>query len=67
MLVQNEGSVDRIIRVIAGVVLIILGFFMVPGMWGIILGVVGVISLLTGAVGTCPLYMPFGINTKKSK
>jgi hypothetical protein len=65
MLVQNEGSVDRIVRVVIGIVFMILGFAVVSGTWGIILGIVGLIALATGAVGTCLLYLPFGINTKK--
>ncbi|MGH1358499.1 MAG: YgaP family membrane protein [Burkholderiaceae bacterium] len=55
----NEGKFDRSIRIIAGVALIGLAISGQIGMWGYL----GVIPLLTGAVGMCPLYSIFGINT----
>jgi hypothetical protein len=56
---NNEGAVDRVIRVVLGVVLISLAFVgpMTPFGW------IGVIPLLTGLVGSCPLYRLVGINT----
>lgn len=62
----NEGWIDRIVRIVIGVVLIVLGFFSVWtgfGRW--FAYIVGVILLLTGASGYCLLYVPFNINTKK--
>lgn len=59
---KNVGTVDRIIRIIIGVVIIALGFIY-SSWWGII----GVIVLLTGILGSCLLYIPFGINTCKVK
>lgn len=56
---RNEGTVDRAVRVIAGLVLIALAATDTVGAWGYI----GVVPLLTGAVGMCPLYMLLGINT----
>ncbi len=58
----NEGPVDRIIRSIIGIVLIVGGFF-VSGILSIILWVLGGISLLTGITGFCGLYVLLGINT----
>jgi len=54
----NEGKADRIVRVILGLVIVGWGFA-AKNWWG----AVGLIPLLTGAVGICPLYLPFGINT----
>lgn len=62
----NEGSVDRIARVVLGVVLAIVGFAVIGGTGGVILGVVGLIPLATGLVGFCPLYTLLGVNTSKS-
>lgn len=60
----NEGSMDRIIRVIAGVALLVVGFAgIVPGVWGTVIGIVGLIPLLTGLLGFCPLYTVFGFST----
>lgn len=55
----NEGTADRAVRVIAGVALIGLAATQAIGPWGY----VGVVPLLTGAVGMCPLYALLGINT----
>lgn len=55
----NEGVFDRGLRVLAGLVLIGLAASGTVGAWGYI----GVIPLLTGAVGMCPLYSLLGINT----
>ena len=56
---RNEGTIDRILRVIAGLVLIALTFVgpQTP------LGWIGVVPLLTGLVGFCPAYMLFGLRT----
>jgi hypothetical protein len=55
----NEGSIDRALRVIAGIVLLALTYTGAIGMWGWI----GVVPLLTGLIGWCPLYTVLGINT----
>lgn len=55
----NEGIVDRSLRVVAGLVLIGLAVTGTIGVWGYI----GVIPLVTGAVGMCPVYSLLGINS----
>lgn len=55
----NEGAIDRGLRVVAGLVLIGLAATGTIGAWGYI----GVIPLLTGAIGMCPIYSMLGINT----
>ena len=63
---QNESNVDRIVRAVAGVVLLFLGFGgVLTGTIAIIADVIGVILLVTSAVGICPLYLPFRFSTKK--
>jgi len=59
----NVGSVDRVVRVVGGVALIALAFTGTVGAWGYI----GIVPILTAAIGWCPAYMPFGINTCKTK
>lgn len=58
---RNVGNLDRLVRVIAGVVLIALVFVGPKTPWGWI----GVVPLLTALIGFCPAYRLFGINTCK--
>ena len=55
----NEGVLDRSIRAFAGIILIALSITGIIGVWGYL----GVIPLLTAAVGMCPLYALLGIST----
>ncbi|HEY9189316.1 MAG TPA: DUF2892 domain-containing protein [Sulfurovum sp.] len=55
----NMGKMDRIIRLIIGLVAVAWGL----KYGNIIADVIGGILLLTALIGWCPLYMPFGINT----
>jgi hypothetical protein len=63
MMKKNVGSVDRILRIIAGVLLIGLSLAGVIGVWGWI----GVVPLLTGAFASCPAYSLLGLNSCKLK
>ena len=60
----NEGRMDRVARIVVGVILIAVGIAMM-GTWGIVLGVIGLVPLFTGLTGWCPLYALFNINTCK--
>ena len=65
---KNMGSADRIVRVVIAAVLAYLYFTgVVTGTIATIAIVVAVVFLLTSAVGTCGLYMPFGISTCKTE
>lgn len=56
---KNIGLIDRTLRVGGGVLLIVLAATEIIGRWGYI----GVVPLLTGVIGTCPLYSLFGFST----
>jgi membrane protein implicated in regulation of membrane protease activity len=58
----NEGTVDRVVRVVIGLALLAM-VFVGPHTW---LGWLGVIPLVTGLVGFCPLYRLMGIRTTKA-
>jgi hypothetical protein len=64
---KNEGPVDRAIRLVGGAVLIVIGLTVLDGLDGSVLGIVvaafGGWFAATGAIGWCPLYVPFGIST----
>ena len=56
---HNEGTADRAVRVVAGVGLLSLAFVGPATPWGYL----GLVPLVTGLVGTCPLYSLFGWTT----
>ena len=58
----NVGNVDRIARIVVGLVLMILAATGTVGLWGWI----GVVPLLTGVFRFCPAYNLLGINTCKT-
>jgi phosphotransferase system glucose/maltose/N-acetylglucosamine-specific IIC component len=63
---KNMGRLDRILRAAFAVLVAVLYFAgIISGTWAIILGIIALVLLLTSLVGTCPLYMPFGISTRK--
>ncbi len=59
----NVGTVDRIVRIVVGLVLIGLSAMGTIGVWGWI----GVVPLVTGLFGFCPLYTMLGMNTCSAK
>jgi hypothetical protein len=67
MFTLNVGGVDRVVRIVLGLVLIVLGFFFLAGTLGTIVGIIGFIPVLTGLIGWCPLYALFKLNTRKSR
>jgi type IV secretory pathway TrbD component len=57
----NVGGVDRVIRIVAGLIIIVLGI-VYKSWWGL----VGVPVLATGLLNFCALYIPFRISTRKA-
>lgn len=55
----NEGGIDRILRIVAGLVLIGLAASGTVGWWGWL----GVVPLATGLIGWCPAYTLLGMST----
>ena len=60
---QNIGNIERIIRIVGGLVLIALAATSTVGVWGWL----GLVPFATGLVGWCPPYSLLGINTCKNK
>lgn len=60
---QNVGGVDKVIRIIIGLVLLALVFVGPKTSWGWI----GLVPLATGIFNFCPLYLPFKISTARKK
>ena len=64
---HNVGGIDRVLRVALGGILFLGGLLLLTGTTklGVTLTVVGLLALLTGLVGFCALYIPFGISTAR--
>ncbi len=62
-MMQNVGTVDRVIRVATGLALIAASLLGYIGVWGW----VGVVPLATGLFRFCPAYLPFGLSTCSAK
>jgi hypothetical protein len=63
LLVPNEGVIDRAIRVVLGAALLSMVFVGPHSFWGIL----GLVPLATGLLGSCPLYTLFGLSTCPTK
>jgi len=65
---KNMGTIDIVIRILIAILIAILFFTkVITGALGIVLLVLAGIFILTSLLGFCPLYLPFGINTKEKK
>jgi len=60
---SNVGGIDRILRIVLGLVLIALAATNTVGWWGWL----GIVPLATGALGWCTPYAIFGFSTCKMK
>jgi hypothetical protein len=60
---KNIGDIERIVRIVGGLVLIALAATATIGVWGWI----GVVPVATGLIGWCPPYSLLGINTCKNR
>ena len=60
---KNIGNIERVLRIVAGAVLVVLAATGQVGVWGWI----GLLPLATGLTGWCPPYSLLGINTCKNR
>lgn len=58
----NEGTLDRVVRVLVGAAILSLAFIGPKTPWAYL----GLVPILTGVVGYCPAYTIFGIRTCKA-
>ncbi|MGE5242143.1 MAG: DUF2892 domain-containing protein [Bacteroidota bacterium] len=59
---KNVGGVDRAVRIVVGLGILSLAFVGPQTPWGYL----GLVPLVTGLIGWCPAYLPFGIKTCKT-
>lgn len=66
MLSFNESNLDRVIRVIAGILILVLGWAnILPGAWAPVFRYLGFLPLITGLLGFCPAYALLKVRTNK--
>lgn len=65
---KNMGTIDRTIRFLLALTVVILYFTgAISGLAAAILGVFALIFVITSFIGFCPLYAPFKLSTRKQK
>jgi uncharacterized membrane protein len=63
---KNEGTVDRILRLVVAAVIVALYLKgVISGVLAIVLGIVALALVVTSFTGFCMLYVPFNISTRK--
>jgi len=65
---KNMGLIDKVTRIILAIVVAVLIFTgSLTGTGAVVLGILAAVFVLTSVVGTCPLYLPFKIDTRGKK
>jgi len=65
---KNMGTVDRVLRILAAIVVVILYLTgQISGAAAVVLGFFAVVFVATSVVGSCPLYLPLKIDTRGKK
>ena len=68
MMKKNMGKTDKLLRIIVAMVIGLLYLNnTISGMFGMVLIVLAMVFLLTSLINFCPLYLPFGIDTREEK
>lgn len=63
---KNMGTIDKVIRILVAVVVVVLYFtHVISGVLAIILLALSAIFVVTSLLSFCPLYLPFGLSTRK--
>jgi Protein of unknown function (DUF2892) len=65
---KNMGTVDKVIRILVAVVVVVLYFaHIISGILAIILLIIAGIFIVTSFLSFCPLYLPFGLSTREKE
>jgi Protein of unknown function (DUF2892). len=68
MMKKNMGTVDKLIRILVAVVVVVLYFtHVISGVLAIILLALSAIFVITSLLSFCPLYLPLGLSTRKKE
>jgi hypothetical protein len=64
----NIGTIDKALRILVAAIVVLLYFTnVISGTLAYILLALSAVFVLTSLIGTCPLYLPFGLSTKKKE
>jgi len=62
------GTVDKVIRILIAVIILVLYFtHVITGTLAVFLLILAGVFVVTSLIGTCPLYLPFGLSTRKKE
>jgi hypothetical protein len=65
---KNMGTVDKVIRILVAVIVVVLYFtHVISGILAIILLALSAIFVVTSLLSICPLYLPFGLSTREKE
>jgi hypothetical protein len=65
---KNMGTIDKTIRILVAVVVVVLYFtHVISGLLAIILLALSAIFVVTSLISFCPLYLPLGLSTRKKE
>jgi uncharacterized membrane protein len=65
---KNMGTIDKVIRILVAVIVIVLYLtHVISGVLAIVLLALSAIFVVTSLLSFCPLYLPFGISTRKKE
>jgi uncharacterized membrane protein len=68
MMKKNMGTIDKLIRILVAVVVVVLYFtHVISGVLAIILLALSAIFVITSLLSFCPLYLPLGLSTRKKE
>ncbi len=63
---KNMGTADKVVRILAAIIIAALYYFkQISGITAIVLLIIAGVFIVTSFLSFCPLYLPFGISTKK--
>ncbi|TFG80153.1 MAG: DUF2892 domain-containing protein [Spirochaetales bacterium] len=67
-MIKNMGVTDRLVRTAFAIMIAALYFTgVIRGTVAIVLGIVALVLVATSLIGTCPLYIPFKLDSNKKK
>jgi uncharacterized membrane protein len=65
---KNMGTIDKIVRILIAAIVVLLYFtHVISGTLAIVLLALSAVFVITSLLGFCPLYLPFGLSTKKKE